>query len=388
VPADALGRLLHPDEALLLALPTPASTYLFLVRGGRVEMRKAGAKSAELASQIAALRRTLEAGDAAIPPFDVAAAQRLYEMLIEPLAKDLAGVRHLVFVSSGPLLSLPLGILVRPGGDEAAPAYLARDLAISIVPSVSAFAELRQGKAAAAAAKPFLGFGDPDFSGRPGDLRGLAALAKLCRADKAIDLAEIRALPRLPETAAELRGIAAALKAAPDSVILGGGASKSSLQGRNLAQYRVLAFATHGLLANELECQNEPALVLSLPPKAQRGQDGLLAASDIAGLRLNADWVLLSACNTAGPEGLAGEALSGLTRAFFYAGAKSVMATHWPVASEPTVRLTTLTFESYAKDPKRGKAAALREAQLALMKDPATAHPIFWAPFVLVGDGG
>jgi CHAT domain-containing protein len=137
-----------------------------------------------------------------------------------------------------------------------------------------------------------------------------------------------------------------------------------------------------------LDCQNEPALLLSLPQNATTGDDALLTASQIVSLRLRADWILLSACNTAGPDGFAGEALSGLTRAFFYAGARSVMATHWPVESSATVQLTTLTVENYTKNPGKGKASALRDAQLALMDSPGTSHPIFWAPFVLVGDGG
>jgi CHAT domain-containing protein len=389
VPADAVNRLLHPEEALLLAVSAPASTYLFLLRGGQTHMVKAAITLAELTARISALRKTLDASETGVQPFDAAGAQALYETLLAPLAKELAGVRHLVFVSNGPLLSLPLGVLVRPPSSAgAAPAYLARDVAISVVPTVGAFRDLRRAAAAAAAPKPFVGFGDPAFSGQIGDHRGLAAVATQCRADKAIDVAEIRGLARLPETAAELRGIAAALKASPDSVVLGPDATKAGLRTRNLAQYRVVAFATHGLLANELDCQNEPALALSLPAKATKGDDGLLTASEIVGLHLNADWILLSACNTAGPEGLSGEALSGLTRAFFYAGARSVMATHWPVETMATVQLTTLTFENYAKQPKRGKASALHEAQLALMNDPKTAHPIFWAPFVLVGDGG
>ncbi len=389
VPADAVNHLLHPDEALLLAMSAPASTYLFLLHGGRTHMVKAAIALPDLTTQISALRKTLDASETGVVPFDIAGAQKLYETLLAPMAKDLAGVKHLVFVSNGPLLSLPLGVLVRPPASPgAAPAYLARDFAISVVPTVGAFRDLRQPAAATAAPKPFLGFGDPTFTGRSGDQRGVAALAKNCRAEKAVDAGEIRELPRLPETADELRGIAAALKATPDSVVLGADATKATLHSRNLTQYRVIAFATHGLLANELDCQNEPALVLSLPAKATKGDDGLLGVGEIVGLHLNADWILLSACNTAGPEGLAGEALSGLTRAFFYAGARSVMATHWPVASIATVRLTTLTFENYAKQPKRGKANALHEAQLALMDDPKTAHPIFWAPFVLVGDGG
>ena len=106
-------------------------------------------------------------------------------------------------------------------------------------------------------------------------------------------------------------------------------------------------------------------------------------------LKLDADWVVLSACNTAGPGGeLGGESLSGLARAFFYAGARALLVSHWAVASRATVVLTTATFEAQARDAALGRAEALRRAQSKLADDPDTAHPFYWAPFVLVGDGG
>ncbi len=387
---DQLKTLLHPGEALLLAVTAPSSTYLFLVRDGEVQLNKIAVTSKELDTRITALRKSVTVGETGIlPAFDIDDARQLYETLLAPLAAGLDGVHHLVFVSNGPLLSLPLGLLAHPAGAAgAAPAYVQRDFAISVVPTVAAFRDLRTAPAGATAPEPFLGFGDPSFSGAPGNERGLTKLAQKCRADAAVELDEIRDLPALPETATELRGIAATLHAAPDTVVLGAEATKANLLRHDLAQYRVLGFSTHGLLANQLDCQDEPALVFSLPPDAKSGSDALLTASEVVGLHLSADWILLSACNTAGPEGLTGEALSGLTRAFFYAGARSVMATHWPVESDATVRLTSLTFEDYAKEPALGKAAALQKGQIALMDDPKTAHPIFWAPFVLVGDGG
>ena len=110
---------------------------------------------------------------------------------------------------------------------------------------------------------------------------------------------------------------------------------------------------------------------------------------EVLGLKLDADWVVLSACNTAGPDGsLGGESLSGLTRAFFYAGARTLLVSQWTVASDPTVELTTGIFSVTAREPGIGKAEALRRSQAGLRAKAATAHPLFWAPFVLVGDGG
>jgi len=199
----------------------------------------------------------------------------------------------------------------------------------------------------------------------------------------------VRGLPRLRDTAGELRQIAQALKAPESDVILGAEATEKRVRSSDLSRYRVIAFATHGLLPGELKCKGEPALALTPPATATTDEDGLLDAGEVAQLKLDADWVVLSACNTAAPDGkLGGQSLSGLARAFFYAGARSLLVSHWAVATQPTVTLTTTMFDAYAKNAAAGRAAALRAAQLKLMGEQATSHPSFWAPFVLVGDGG
>ena len=119
--------------------------------------------------------------------------------------------------------------------------------------------------------------------------------------------------------------------------------------------------------------------------------DGLLTASEVAQLKLNADLIILSACNTASADGAGGEALSGLAKAFFYAGGRSLLASHWYVASQAAVKLTTTMLKEIAKDAKIGRAEALKRSMEALMNDkenPYFAHPMFWAPFVVVGEGG
>jgi CHAT domain-containing protein len=159
-----------------------------------------------------------------------------------------------------------------------------------------------------------------------------------------------------------------------------------------LAKYRIVAFATHGLLAGEFRGLAEPSLVLTPPLKASAQDDGLLTASEIATLNLNADWVLLAACNTAAPAQRYGaEGLSGLAKAFLYAGSRALLVSHWWVASHATVLLTTGAIGALAKDPAIGRAEALRQAMLPLMNGEAGemyAHPVFWAPFINVGEGG
>ena len=167
----------------------------------------------------------------------------------------------------------------------------------------------------------------------------------------------------------------------------------------DLAGYKVLAFATHALVPGELDGLTQPALALSAPEVAGVEGDGLLTMGEILGLRLDADWVVLSACNTAAGEGAGAEAVSGLGRAFFYAGARSLLVSNWPVETTSARALTTDIFRLQAEDPDISRAEALRQAMVALIDGPglvdeegrslfAYAHPIFWAPFTLVGDGG
>jgi CHAT domain-containing protein len=201
----------------------------------------------------------------------------------------------------------------------------------------------------------------------------------------------LRALAPLPDTATELRTVARSLGANDNNLLLGAAATESNLRKQNLKDARVIYFATHALLPGELSCQSEPALALSPPasPATDRSTDGLLDASEVASLSLNADLVVLSACNTGQTESkLGGGALAGLAESFFYAGARSLIASHWQVPSTATAQLMVGMFGKLTADPAGGAARAIRSAQLALMDKPDTAHPFFWAAFTLIGDSG
>jgi CHAT domain-containing protein len=208
------------------------------------------------------------------------------------------------------------------------------------------------------------------------------------------DIAELRtALPPLPETAIELREVAASVKAEPADVVLGTDATESRVKQEKLDQYRIVYFATHGLLAGEVadfaKLKAEPALVLSLPEVPTEFDDGLLTASEVAQLKLNADWVVLSACNTAAAEKPGAEALSGLARAFFYAGARSLIVSNWEVETKSVVALMVGTFAALAANPKLSHAEALQKSMLAMidsLQHPEWSEPKYWAPFVVVGE--
>jgi len=205
----------------------------------------------------------------------------------------------------------------------------------------------------------------------------------------------------LPDTADEIRAVGAALGSEPRrDIFLGDRASEHVVKTADLAHSKVVMFASHGLVPGDLDGLIEPALALSSPRVTGEDDDGLLTLGEILALNLNADWVVLSACNTAAGDGAGAEAITGLGRAFFYAGARALLVTSWPVETTSARLLTTELFRRQADDPRVTRAGAVREAQEALIdadgfRDAATgqvlfsyAHPIFWAPYTLIGDPG
>jgi len=362
-----------------------------------------------------------------ILPFDLKRAHELYQGLLGPARHIIKG-KHLLIVPAGPLLSLPFNVLVSEPAtarqaaglaDYRHAAWLGSRQPISMLPSVASLAALRRHAGSSAAPEPFLGYGDPLLVGEPGcaqitvpercpdeEIRvaatrhgvtrggkGPAAIANYFR-DGHANLSEVRKLCPLPDTAHELTCVARSLGAKPGAVVLGKDMTETAIKSAPLSRYRVLHFATHGLLAGEVaqlaNGRAEPALVLSPPEQPTEQDDGLLTASEVAGLKLDADWVVLSACNTAGGEAAGAEALSGLARAFFYAGARALLVSHWPVESYAATVLTSRTFAEMRQAAKLGRAEAFRRAMLALLSDeqrPWTAHPSVWAPFALVGAG-
>ena len=360
-------------------------------------------------------------------PFDLKRAFQLYTELFGQVSDLIAG-KELLIVPSGPLTQLPFQVLVtkKPNEDDlirnafTKASWLAKHHAITVLPAVSSLMALREHSKPSRATSPFIAFANPLLSGPYGtDKRAwerqscpktnsqppeansvvsvLGKLASLFRGELA-DPENIRRQYPLPETTDEVCAVARSLGLEdPDqATYLGDRAREAVLKARSadgtLARARVVHFATHGLISAEMEMlvENgiEPALMLTPPQMATREDDGLLTASEIAALKLDADWVILSACNTAAGESDEAEALSGLAKAFFYAGARSLLVSHWFVDSQATVTLITKTFDAMKRDPKIGRAEALRHAMLELIKSgKRTWHPAYWAPFVIVGEG-
>jgi CHAT domain-containing protein len=362
-----------------------------------------------------------------LPPFDLARAHQLYVSLFGGIEDVIAG-KQLLIVPAGPLTGLPFQTLVTEQPAAAVPqavseyagaAWLGRKHAITVLPSIASLQVLRKFARASEAPEPFMGFGNPLLTGPLGTdtsaaakqacvqhVAGLTTQSVVRATDEPAPaklgrgLASVEALRRqtpLPETADELCAVAGSLGAPMTAVHLGQDATEAGLKQLSadgaLRKARVLHFATHGLLAGETQrmasALAEPALLLTPPPSASEEDDGLLTASEVAQLQLDADWVVLSACNTAAASESGEEDLSGLARAFFYAGARALLVSHWYVDSAAAVALITKTFAALKDDPAIGRAEALRRAMTGLIAEGrGMEHPAKWAPFVVVGEGG
>ena len=397
-------------------------------RFGWAEM---GLNGDELDAKVKALRAEVDPqGQATDRPFDRKTSHELYfwaRLLGDPAIQRVinsAGVDTLLVVPSGSLTSLPPSLLVvdEPSGADSDPQALRstylrliwrqgdRGAAGGVVPADVARAPGR-GAAAQSGVKadlPLLALADPDFHGDhliprapagPIVVNRSAPAAQAATADGRPKEAVLADLPPLYGTLAEGQALQALLGAPDRDLLLGPEASKTELMARQgdgtLVRTRVIAFSTHGLVTGDFTGLTEPALALAHPPaNADPSDDGLLTASQAANLKLDADWVVLSACNTASPEAPGAEGLSGLARAFFYAGADSLLVSHWRVRDDAAMRIVTETFRLRQADPKLSKAQALRQSMLALLDDtsldasPAQsfANPQAWAPFIVVGE--
>jgi CHAT domain-containing protein/tetratricopeptide (TPR) repeat protein len=431
---------LGPDEAIVLFLdtpdpkPTPEETFIWVVTKTQMRWLRSDLGKSALVREVGALRCGLDqaawggqsrcpeltglAKPGALLPFDPARANRLYTELFGQ-AEDLIKGKHLLIVPSGALAQLPFAVLVTasPKAGEKT-AWLARRHAITVLPAVSSLKALRATGRLSAAPEPLVGFGNPLLDGPDSRYVKSAALArdkqscpksawrqvaewaglregvgKIERRSGLANVAHLRQQMPLPETADELCAVARDIGANLGAIHLGAHATEHDVKAMSesgaLARYRIVHFATHGAMAGELSLASEPGLILTPPGTASADDDGYLSASEIADLKVDADWVILSACNTAAGQTSNAEALSGLARAFIYAQARALLVSHWAVDSNATVKIITSAMREVAPDRKVGRAEALRRAMLALIDggDAREAHPSSWAPFIVVGEG-
>jgi CHAT domain-containing protein len=416
VTVKEIQSLLSDNEAMVQFAVTEAESYVIAITRDGFDWKPIPRGAEALSQQIAAFRRGLDLGKASDASgkaglFDLALAHELYGMLLAPVDALIKDKPSLLVASSGALTALPFHLLVTEKPAAAIPesydgyrdaAWLLKRQAVSVLPSAASLKALRVfAVRKEQSTKPMTGFGDPIFNpAKPAD--GNRATRTAARSlvtgaytdfwkGAGVDRARLsEALAQLPDTADELNAIGKNLGVAAADIHLGEDASESTLKRTPLADYGIVYFATHGLVAGDVKGLAEPSLVLSIPRQPSEFDDGLLTASEVAQLKLNADWVVLSACNTIAGDKPGAEALSGLARSFFYAGARALLVSHWAVSSEAATRLAISTFDRLKADAKLGRAEALRQAMLAYLNDassPRNAYPAFWAPFALIGEG-
>jgi CHAT domain-containing protein/tetratricopeptide (TPR) repeat protein len=410
--AQDIQALLSGDEVLVLFSLGETESFVFALTRDHADWKTIPLGAAALSQKVAAFRRGLDVGKADDASgksglFDLALANDLYVALFGPVEKLVKDKHSLLVAPSGALTALPFHLLVTEKPAAAIPdkiegyrdaAWLLKRQAVAVLPSVSSLKALRAFARKDQAIKPMTGFGDPVFNPSAGGAERRTAsrsLARLAYTDfwqgVGVDRAMLaQALPQLPDTADELKAVAKDLSVDASDIHLGSDASETMVKRLPLADYRIVYFATHGLVAGDIKGVAEPSLALTIPKQPSAFDDGLLTASEVAQLKLNADWVVLSACNTIAGDKPGAEALSGLARSFFYAGARALLVTHWAVDSEAATRLTTSTFDLLKAEPGIGRAEALRRAMLAYLNDassPRNAYPALWGPFALIGEG-
>jgi CHAT domain-containing protein/tetratricopeptide (TPR) repeat protein len=429
--------------------PTPEETFIWVITKDDMRWVKSELGTKALAERVAALRCGLDYDGAWDAPgsrcwwhlktfyteadhkhgeplaFDLVRAHELYKALFGQI-EDVIKNKHLLIVPSGALTQLPFQVLITDRSESALSdpeafrraSWLIRSHALTVLPSVSSLKALRQLAKVSHASRPLIGFGNPLLDGPDAQYAALAAaarsktscpelpkqrVAELTGKRRGVlplnlrgglaDAGEIRSQVPLPETADELCAVARDLRVSNKDIWLGDRATEAEIkrlsEAGELAKYRIIHFATHGALAGQVGGNSEPGLILTPPDTATERDDGYLTASEIAALRLDADWVILSACNTAAGRADGAEALSGLARAFFYAGARALLVSHWAIDSRATVNLVTGAVSRMAADKSVGRAEAIRQSMLAMIDkgQPIETHPSYWAPFVVVGEG-
>ena len=433
----AVQERLSSGEVLISIYPSDSKTYLWAIQSrGNIQFVVVPIGETHIQKNVELLRKALSPDAQTfgeIPEFDLARAFWLYANLFRPLESSWKDATDLIIVASGSLSQLPFTLLptapVRLGAERGdlfsryrKVPWLIRAVSITRIPATSSFVRLRTLPESDPSRKPFLGLGDPFFNRKQlaqDQEKKINRSLQLARRGRGLHFRSIRvigsgtldseistsihlgSLHRLPDTADEITSIAKALDAdLARDVCLGEKASEHRLKAMELSDRRVIAFATHALVPGDLDGLNQPALALSSPSVTGGKEDGLLTMEEIFQLKLDADWVVLSACNTGAAEGAGAEAVSGLGRAFFYAGARAILVSMWPVETTSAKKLTTGLFRYQKKNPTLPRARLLRKSILDVLdgpglQDDATgkivatyAHPLFWAPFVVVGDSG
>ena len=411
---DEAKNLLGADEAIVLFVTGPRATHVWAIDRQRHLWQRVPVTQLDVREWVDSIRASLGARgiDVAIAsraavspfakepapaqPFDRSSAFKLYDALLAPMAPLIRDKSRLNVVVDQALASLPLSLLLtEPHTDETGTpmplnrlSWLLERSAVAYYPSLSSLRALRQRTGVSRGRVAFIGIGAPCVPGaRSQDCQAFLAQSSAFRQPD-----RFKGLEALPFARLELEAMRVLHGVGTENVWQGTRATEryASVNTALLSEARVLLFATHGLRRQDIVGLDEPALLMTPGAADGANDDGLLTASEVTALKLDADWVILSACNTGTLDRNAdAAALSGLAEAFFFAGARSVLVSHWPVRDAAAARVTTRTAELRLKDGGRDLAEALRQAKLELIESdgamPLAAHPRVWAPFSLMG---
>jgi CHAT domain-containing protein len=400
----AVQRLLKPNEALIVHVTLAGIGIVSTCVSSDNAVFSLQQMSATEARQLvvdtklvsAALRASHAPSRELDSDFPAENSFHLYQAMFGGIETCIMGKTHLLLATDADLLTLPWNAFLSalPATDSPfkfrEAAWLPKRYSISLLPSVASLRQIRGNLPVSEARSKFLGIGDPDFAAAGRST--VASIPSLTTARGVANGEAIAQLPPLPDAAVELRDVADVLDVKQSELLLGGQATERNLRSRPLDDYKIISFATHAVIAGELEGGTEPALMLSPGADAKNTRnDGALTANEIADLTLDANLVILSACNTAAPDGrVAGRGLSGLADAFFFAGARAVVVTQWSVFSDAARQLGAGVVSQSISSDSIGVAEGLRMASLDYIssaKQDFLAHPRFWAGYIIAGDG-
>lgn len=391
--------ILRPGEVLIEYALGWDSLHAFLLRGGKViHSFRASTSIANLGKMVEDYRRQISDPESLNQKeFDVKTGHQLFTALLKEILPLVRPEEDIIIVPDGKLAFLPFEALplsaaqpsVEQGTHGSYPAgvkWVGDDYRIRYAFSASSLTQKRLfGKEPEAGG--LLVVADPIFEEQDERLAGQAAKGERKQPGKrsllmrAVEEAGRIELPRLEETGRLGRNLQKLLPGGRSDLLMGALATKKDMMTRDLRLYRYVVLATHGLLGGQVPGVQEPALALSWT--GGKRHEEFLTLSEVMRLRLNADVVALTACQTGLGEQVAGEGVMGMGRAFQFAGARSVLVSLWSVAEEST----TLLVEKFFAHLKRGadKVAALRSARTEV-QEAGYRHPFYWAPFILIGE--
>ena len=380
---------INKDQAIISYFIAPDSLYILCITNENFIIKKKNVKNEQIRKLITKVIRSVKINEIGqLNKFDFENSKIIYDLILKPVEKIIFDKKELIIIPHKSLLSLPIEILVQNkikasnSLNYSKVDWIGKKFAISYYPSVYSFYNLKKINFKNAKYS-FLGFGDPDFKSSNQTVSKKIDYTKLMARGIA-NADEIRKMSSLPETADELAYIANIFKK-NSKLYLGKDFNEKKLKSLDMSNYKFISFATHAVVANQINNIAEPGLILTPPKKSTKDNDGILTVSEIEKLNLKSDIVILSACNTASEDGTPnGEGLSGLASAFFHAGTKSMLVTHWDVETNSAVKLTTGTFDKYNKTINL--STALQKTKLEMINNDETSHPFFWAPFTLIGN--